>query len=55
MIYIIWAVFTAALIFLFSYVSNRIGYIRGYSKGATKVLEEWKQFMNNGGMDNDQQ
>lgn len=40
-----WAVIIAPFSFLFLAV-YRLAYVRGFKNGATKVLNEWKQYMN---------
>lgn len=43
----IWVAIIAAL-FLFSLWRMKVEYRRGFHDGATKVLGEWKQYMNEG-------
>ena len=41
----IWVAILAAL-FLFSLWRMKVEYRRGFRDGATKILNEWKQYMN---------
>lgn len=38
-----WLIFLTVAI-VFSLVNYRIGFIKGYRKGALKILEDWKEF-----------
>lgn len=39
----IWVVAIIALLFFF-FMVYRIGYVRGYKRGGTVILNEWKKF-----------
>ena len=49
----IWVVVITALLSFFFLAVYRLAYVRGFKNGATKVLNEWKQYINDGGMDNE--
>jgi hypothetical protein len=49
----IWVVIIATLLLIFSLWFAKSAYERGFHDGATKVLGEWKQYMNMGEKNNE--
>lgn len=39
-------ILTIASLLVFSWVSYRLGYNKGYEKGANRILNEWRTWLN---------